>query len=43
MELISQYQVSSNNQIVYLKAEETIPFSLSHNISNSYGMWITEY
>lgn len=43
MELISQYQVSSNNQIVYLKAEETIPFSLSHNISNSFAMWITEY
>lgn len=40
MELISQYQVSSNNQIVYLKAEEQTPFSLSNAISNSYGVWI---
>lgn len=29
MELISQYQVSSNNQIVYLKAEENTAGSLS--------------
>jgi hypothetical protein len=43
MELISQYQVSSNNQIVYLKAEEETPFSLSNAISNSYAVWIAEY
>lgn len=43
MELISQYQVSSNNQIVYLKAEEQMSFSLSNNINNSYPIWIIDY
>jgi len=36
MELISQYQVSSDNQIVYLKAEEDIASSLSNSINHSY-------
>lgn len=43
MELISQYQVSSNNQIVYLKAEENTAGSLSQVINRSYKMWIGEY
>jgi hypothetical protein len=40
MELISQKQVSSNNKIVYLKAEEETPSSLSFEIKNGYGLWI---
>jgi hypothetical protein len=43
MELISQYQVSSNNRIVYLKAEEANHSSLSFEISSKYKMWILDY
>jgi inositol 1,4,5-triphosphate receptor type 1/inositol 1,4,5-triphosphate receptor type 3 len=43
MELISEYQVSSKNKIVFLKAEEGISSSLSSTINESYELWISEY
>lgn len=43
MELISQYQVSQDNQIVYLKAEELTYNSLSFIINNSFKLWVGEY
>lgn len=43
MELISQYQVSSNNQIVYLKAETDNISSLSGAINDKFPMWIEDY
>ena len=39
MEIISQYQVSENNQIVFLKVEDKI----SQTIANNYVQWVEEY
>jgi hypothetical protein len=39
MEIISQYQVSSKNQIVILKTDD----ELSNRIKLSYERWIKEY
>ena len=39
MEIISQYQVSENNQIVYLKVEDKI----SKTIARGYVEWVEEY
>lgn len=39
MEIISQYQVSDNNQIVYLKVKEGISSTISENYKN----WIKDY
>jgi hypothetical protein len=43
MEIISQKQVSNNNQIVYLSAEEANRSSLSNTIANEYSSWIDKY
>jgi hypothetical protein len=39
MEIISQYQVSSKNQIVILKTDD----KLSNRIKENYERWITSY
>lgn len=39
MEIISQYQVSDNNQIVYLKVEEGISSTIERNL----GEWVKVY
>jgi hypothetical protein len=39
MEIISQYQVSSNNQIVYLAEEEKMAGSLSRRIAEGRKQW----
>lgn len=39
MEIISQYQVSSNNQIVYLAEEEKMAGSLSRRIAEGRKEW----
>lgn len=43
MEIISQYQVSSNNQIVYLAEEEKIASSLSSKIAEGRKQWFQTY
>ncbi len=43
MEIISQYQVSSNNQIVYLAEEEKIASSLSSKIAEGRRQWFEAY
>lgn len=39
MQIISQYQVSDNNQIVYLKVKQGI----SNTIQNNLGQWMQNY
>ena len=43
MEEVSQCQVSSDNQVVYLKAEEEASNSLSNQINRFYPIWIKDY
>ena len=41
MEIISQYQVSDNNQIVYLDPKVSDDFSKT--IDKNYKQWMNEY
>jgi hypothetical protein len=43
MELISQFQVSDNNQIVYLPQEAEAPKTISFTIEHYYEGWMETY